>query len=102
LIGYNYANGINGSVVITNSYATGNVTGPSSYGANYYFGGLIGSNLVNQSGADASVTGSYATGNVSAASSWVGGLLGFNQINGAGVNGKANVCHWNSLQSSSC
>jgi len=91
LIGYNYANGINGSVVITNSYATGNVTGPSSYGANYYFGGLIGANLVNQSGADASVIGSWATGNVSAASSWVGGLLGFNQINGAGVNGKANV-----------
>ena len=91
LIGYNYANGINSSVVVTNSFATGNVTGPSSYGANYYFGGLIGSNTVNQSGANASVIASYATGSVTAAASWVGGLVGFNQINGAGVNGQANI-----------
>ena len=91
LIGNNYANGVNSSVVITNSYATGSLTGPTSYGANYYFGGLIGANWVNQSGADASVTGSYATGSVTAAASWVGGLVGFNQINTAGINAKANI-----------
>ena len=85
LIGYNFAGVINSSVAVINSYATGIVTGPQSYGANYYVGGLIGQNRVGKTGANATVSGSYATGNVSAAASWVGGLVGNNQMDANGI-----------------
>ena len=44
---------------------------------------------MGKTGANATVSGSYATGSVSAAASWVGGLVGNNQINAA--NGIADI-----------
>lgn len=65
--GMSYAGGLigNNGGAITQSYATGSVTG----GANV--GGLVGNNDGN-----GAVTGSYATGSVSGASTTAGGLVG--------------------------
>jgi filamentous hemagglutinin family protein len=60
----------NGSVIITQSYATGNVSGPNST----YVGGLVGYGASN-------VTQSYATGSVSG-SDYIGGLFGYSAAGG--------------------
>ena len=59
LVGYSYQG------AVSNSHATGNVTGSSSY-----VGGLMGCNIIG------TVSNSYATGNVTG-SSYVGGLVGY-------------------------
>jgi len=53
---------------ISNSYATGNVSG---CGNNTYASGLVGINR-------GTISNSYATGNVSGCGNWVGGLVGSN------------------------
>jgi len=57
---------------ITGSYATGAVSGLAGSGPTSA-GGLAGENL-----ADSTITGSYATGNVSGSSTYLGGLVGGN------------------------
>jgi len=56
------------AVSISNSYATGIVSGT------YFVGGLVGFNFDNS---ESSISNSYATGRVSG-SIWVGGLVGWN------------------------
>ena len=62
LVGYNMNS-------ISNSYATGNVTGNASK-----IGGLVGINV----GGSSSVSTSYATGSVTSTGTSVGGLMGYN------------------------
>ncbi len=62
--------GSNGSSNITNSYATGSVSGSAED-----VGGLVGYNW-----AHSSIVDSYATSNVSGSSDSVGGLVGFNSL----------------------
>ena len=66
--------GNNFSASISNSYATGNVTGKESH-----VGGLVGNNY------KASISNSYATGNVSGGIKDTGGLVGHNTDNGASI-----------------
>jgi len=71
--------GQNWNGTITNSYATGDVTGTGRGGSNVYFGGLVGQNH----GSLSAITNSYATGNVTGTGSsnysvYVGGLVGLN------------------------
>ena len=61
LVGYSHHG------TITNSHATGAVTGTSSY-----VGGLVGASV------DSNITNSYAMGSVEGRSVWVGGLVGEN------------------------
>ncbi|WP_217645999.1 YDG domain-containing protein [Collimonas sp. OK307] len=68
LVGYSYG-GSTGASLITNSYATGSVSGVS------YVGGLVGTN--SGFGGTATISKSYATGSVSG-TSVVGGLVGQN------------------------
>ena len=71
LIGHTYIN-----VTLSDSYATGDVTGATG---GSYVGGLIGdfSNVSTNSAATSSITNCYATGDVSGTKS-VGGLVGNN------------------------
>jgi len=70
VVGYNRVGGLVGSNggTISNSYATGNVSGTGKIG---FVGGLVGD------GYNGTISSSYATGNVSG-SSHVGGLVGQN------------------------
>jgi len=70
LVGWN----VDGSATISNSYATGNVSGASGVG------GLAGGNIQS-----AKIINSYATGNVSGEND-VGGLVGWNVDGGATIN----------------
>ncbi len=73
ITGYHYAGGLVGwnyYGAVTNSYATGSVTG-NEYACPEYIGGLVG---LNDRG---NITNSYATGSVSGGS-FVGGLVGWN------------------------
>jgi filamentous hemagglutinin family protein len=65
LVGYVSNNGA--GLSITNSYATGAVTGSG------YVGGLVGENDYGN------ISASYATGNVTGTNQYVGGLVGYNQ-----------------------
>ena len=62
---------------ITNSYVTGSVTGQGDY-----VGGLVGS-------ADSSITNSYATGAVTGQANYVGGLVGYAYTNSTITNSYA-------------
>ena len=62
--------GYNNDGTITNSYATGDVSGSSSDYS--YAGGLVGCNYYG------TITNCYATGDVSSSSSYAGGLVGSN------------------------
>jgi filamentous hemagglutinin family protein len=81
LVGENYGNSntTHTGGTISNSYATGDVTATDPIAG--YAGGLVGKNG-NGGGGITTITTSYATGNVSG-SSYVGGLVGSNEIGGA-------------------
>ena len=70
--GHSYVGGLVGwnSGTITNSYATGKVTGGTDL-MKFYVGGLVGYN------SGGTITNSYATGSVTGAK-YVGGLVGYN------------------------
>ena len=78
--GINYAGGLVGlnAASITQSSASGNVTG----GANSNVGGLVGVNSGSGAAVSVSVTSSYATGNVTGtgAGMLIGGLVGMNWV----------------------
>ena len=77
LVGQNYS----ASAIISDSYATGNVT------ANHIAGGLVGNNYAG------SIFNSYATGNVTATIDVAGGLVGLNMcclISGSYSSGAVN------------
>ncbi|SEG72807.1 GLUG motif-containing protein, partial [Bosea lathyri] len=73
LVGASIADPIHNSglVMVTNSYATGTVSGGS------YVGGLIGSSGFSGGGYGGVVTDVYATGAVHGTGNYVGGLVGF-------------------------
>jgi filamentous hemagglutinin family protein len=81
LVGANYgnSNATHSGGTISNSYATGDVTATDPTAG--YAGGLVGKNG-NGAGGITTITNSYARGNVSG-SSYVGGLVGSNEIGGA-------------------
>lgn len=69
-----------GTIVVTNSSASGSVTSAQNYA-----GGLIGQAHLNSSVPSMTLTRNFATGNVSAPA-YVGGLIGQTHIGTAGVN----------------
>ncbi len=75
LVGYNVDGG-----VISQSFASGNVSGTNATGGGGYIGGLVGANGWNTSpgSAGGTISQSFATGTVTGAYGPVGGLVGHN------------------------
>ncbi len=74
--------GINGDGAVTNSYATGSVTGGAGYGV----GGLIGYN-------EGTISSSYSTGHIHGTTgSLVGGLIGYD----GSLSGSLDATYWDS------
>ena len=80
LVGLNDWYGNNDGAIITNSYATGSVTGTGSSGATHYVGGLVGENLHDTDATNdqqGQISTSWASGLVSGTGT-LGGLVGGN------------------------
>jgi len=73
LVGYNTTGG---TISITDSYATGNVSGTTNVG------GLIGNDTTTGT---INIINSYATGNVTGTGDYIGGLIGYNVYNATGT-----------------
>ena len=80
LVGYNDWYGDNNGAIITNSYATGSVTGTGASGSTHYIGGLVGENVHDTDATNdqqGQISTSWASGLVSGTGT-LGGLVGGN------------------------